>query len=88
MEGILLRYARPKDVAVWRCVQGGGVLIDVFMSVGAAKMLAAEGRLWDVGGWRGDDWKNLVGNVGMGVFRLAVALGVGMGEEGGKGRVA
>ena len=89
LEGVLLRYMRPHDVGVWRCVQAGGVAVDVCMVVGAVKLLRAEGRLGDVGGWRGDDWKNLVGNVGMGVFRAGVVLGVGIGMGGDeKDRVA
>lgn len=68
-------------MAVWRCVQAGGVLVDVCMSIGAVKMLIAEERLMDVGPWRGHDWKNLVGNVVMGVFRVRVALGIGDGQR-------
>lgn len=37
-------------------------------------------RLSDVAKWRGDDWKNTVGNVVMGVFRAGVALGIGLGD--------
>ncbi len=89
LEGVLLRYVRSRDAGVWRVVQAGGVVVDVCMVVGAVKMLSSEGRLMDVGNWRGDDWKNVVGNVAMGVFRAGVALGVGMeGGEDGKRRVA
>ena len=88
LEGVMLRYVKDRDVAVWRCVQAGGVLVDVCMSVGAVKMLSAEGRLMNVGAWRGDDWKNLVGNVVFGVFRAGVALGIGLGGGEGKGRVS
>ena len=81
LEGVLLRYAKPRDVVVWRYVQAAGVMVDLFMVVGAVKLLSAEGRLMDVGNWRGDDWKNLVANAVMGLFRLAVALGIGMGKD-------
>ena len=91
LEGVLLRYVRPRDVEVWRCVQAGGVLVDAFMVLGWVRMVSAEGplaggKLWDVGAWRGDDWKNGVGNVGMGLVRLGCAMGVGMGTAAGTGR--
>ena len=80
MEGILLRV-RGNDVAVWRIVQAAGVLLDGVMTVGALRMLADERRLMDVGAWRADDWRYVVGNAGMGAVRLACALGVGMGGK-------
>lgn len=78
----MLRFTHARDVMAWRVIQAGGVLVDVCMTYGAVKLLMAEGRLEDVGAWRGDDWKNTVGNIGMGLVRLCCALGIGMGSGG------
>ena len=80
IEGILLRV-RAHDAAVWRWVQAGGVLLDITMTTAAVKALTAEGRLQDVGSWRGDDWRLVAGNAGMGLIRLASALGWGIREK-------
>ena len=83
LEAILLRV-RGGDVVVWRVVQGCVAVLDVVMVRAAWKALGAEGRSGDVAGWRGDDWRLVVGNVGIGVVRVCCAVGVGM--EGGGGR--
>ena len=78
LETMLLRI-RSNDVMVWRVMQGCISVLDVVMVYAAVKMLVAEGRWRDVGGWRGDDWRLVAGNVGMGVVRVGCALGWGMG---------
>ena len=55
------------------------------MVFGAVRMMVAEGRLMDVGAWRGDDWRLVVGNAVAGIVRGACAAGVGMGVGRGKG---
>ena len=82
IEGVLLRV-RATDGTVWRIVQTGGVFVDLFMTIGCVRMLATEGRL-DYGAWRGDDWRLGVGNAGMGLLRLACAMGWGFTEVKGK----
>lgn len=76
LEGILLRV-KATDIAVWRTVEGCIFLLDVVMVYTHAKALTVEGR-WDVGAWRGDDYRNIVGNATMGLARLCCALGIGM----------
>lgn len=78
LEAVLLR-ARPADVGVWRIVQASVALLDVFMVLAAFRALSADGRL-DPTIWRGDDYRLTVGNVGIGLLRIACALGIGMGQ--------
>jgi hypothetical protein len=82
MEVGLLRFTHPRDIMAWRVVQAGGVLVDVVMTYGAVRSMMAEGRWGDMGQWRGDDWKNVVGNSVFGLVRLGCALGIGMGGAG------
>lgn len=85
VEGFLLR-ARGRDVVVWRTVMAGGAVLDACMTLGAVRALQADGRT-DMQGWRGDDYRLVVGNAVFGVIRLACTLGVGMGK-GEKGKSA
>ena len=80
LEGILLRV-RSHDVAVWRIVQGSVAVLDLCMVFAAVRAMTTEGRL-DMAGWRGDDWRLVVGNAAIGLVRVACALGVGMGSGG------
>lgn len=77
LEALLLRV-KSNDVAVWRCVQASAFILDVAMVWTHSKALSVEGR-WDVLQWRGDDWRNIAGNVAAGLPRLCCALGIGMG---------
>ena len=80
IEAVLLRV-KSTDRDVWRIVQGSASMLDILMVFGAVRALSAEGRL-DVGVWRGDDYRLVVGNAVAGVARLACAAGVGMGVNG------
>lgn len=79
LEAILLRV-RGRDTTVWRVVQGTASLIDVFMVYAVLKALRSEGRM-DISVWRGDEWRLVAGNAGIGLIRIACALGVGMSSE-------
>ena len=84
LEASLLRI-KSTDQDVWRIVQASASFVDILMVFGAVRALSAEGRLLGVSGWRGDDWRLVVGNAVAGAARLACAAGVGMGR-GGKGK--
>lgn len=77
---------RPNDMTVWRGMQGGTLLVDIFMLGGFARALITEGRT-DCMDWRSDDWSNVGGYVVIAAIRLAFLLGVGIRGEG-KGKRA
>ncbi|KAF2487119.1 hypothetical protein BDY17DRAFT_3681 [Neohortaea acidophila] len=57
LQVVLLRL-RPHDVTVWRCVQAGILVQDLFMMAGFVTEMRLTGRV-DMSAWRGDDWANL-----------------------------
>lgn len=77
---------KPNDMTVWRGMQGGTLLVDIFMLGGFARALIAEGRT-DWMNWRSDDWSNVGGYVAISAVRMAFLLGVGIRGEG-KGKRA
>ena len=79
LEAVLLRV-KPNDVAVWRIVEASVSVLDIVMVFAAVRAMTVEGRM-DLTYWRGDDWRLVVGNAGMGIARLACAAGLGFGKE-------
>lgn len=75
----LLR-AKPKDVTVWKYIQGNLLLVDLFQLAGFIRAFVDGGRT-DVAQWRGGDWGNVIGYAALAAFRAAFLLGVGFGGK-------
>ena len=71
---------KPADKTVWRALEGGTLLLDVFMLVGFTRALISEERT-DWTAWRSDDWSNLGGYAAIAAVRAAFLLDVGVGEQ-------
>ncbi|PWN93205.1 hypothetical protein FA10DRAFT_16032 [Acaromyces ingoldii] len=71
---------KANDVTVWRGLQGGTLLTDVFMLFAFGRALSTEGRT-TLESWRGEDYGNVVGYTVILLVRLAFVLGLGLKEE-------
>lgn len=79
---ILLRL-RPRDLVVWKAVQGSMLIVDLFMLGGFCLALEKQGRL-GVQEWRSEEWVNIGVTGWVAVVRSGFILGLGLG---GKGKV-
>lgn len=74
--GVVLRTT--SDRAVWRTLCAGMLLSDALHVAASVRELAREGTLGPAN-WRVADWFNFTILGGVGLIRLAVVLGIGMG---------
>ncbi len=77
---IVFLYTRPHDLTIWRALEGGTLLVDIFQLGGFTRALIAEGRT-DCTLWRSDDWSNIAGYSVIAFIRIAFLMGVGMREQ-------
>ena len=73
---VLLRL-RPHDVAVWKCVQFAGVLVDVGVVAGFYRVLLRQGRL-SLSAMRSEESGQMIGTAVLGMVRMLFVLGVGI----------
>ncbi|KAK3060956.1 hypothetical protein LTS18_007334 [Coniosporium uncinatum] len=78
---------RPNDILVWKTLQAGTLMTDVFMLLGFAKEMQATGR-FNTGMWTGQDWGNVSGYAAIAAVRVAflMEVGKGRGQRKGKGK--
>lgn len=76
---VVLRVAR-RDARVWRCMCAGMLLSDALHIWVSIREYGGWRSSADVAGWRVHDWFNFGTLWGMGLVRVGVVLGVGMGR--------
>lgn len=79
--GVALRLTR--DLAVWRTLCAGMLMSDVLHIAASVRELRREDAL-DPAVWRASDWFNFAILGGVGLVRLAVVLGIGLGRGSGE----
>lgn len=79
LQAVLLR-ARPHDLGVWKILQAGILIVDLFMVLAFARALSNTGRM-DASSWRPEEWRNIGVNVSVAIVRMAFVLGIGMNEN-------
>lgn len=72
---------RPHDVPVWKGLNVGTFVLDLFQLASFYRALAAEGRL-DTSLWRGEDYGNVVGYTVIALVRAAFIAGIGVDSTG------
>ena len=74
-------YTRPNDLTIWRGLNVGTFVLDLFQLASFYRALVAEGRL-DTSLWRGEDYGNIVGYTIIALVRAAFIAGVGVNYAG------
>ena len=77
---VYLLRAKPVDPIVWRAIQSGFAVVDMFMLAGLTKILNNENRISPVA-WRIEDCTNIVISLVLLAVRSAFMLGMGMKDK-------
>ena len=65
-------------MGVWRCVQASVLCADFGLLGSILLALAKQGRLWQMDGWSGAEWSNVVFGIWVGGLRFTFLVGVGI----------